>query len=44
MILILCLDNCTPLTSIFSTRVISSAESTSGFNKLLERKQDGRML
>lgn len=33
----------TPLTSIFSTRVISGAKSTPDLNKLLERKQAGRM-
>jgi hypothetical protein len=36
-------DNYTPLTSIFSTRVISGAKSTPDLNKLLERKQAGRM-
>ncbi len=38
-----CLVNYTPLTSIFSTRVISGAKSTPDLNKLLERKQAGRM-
>jgi hypothetical protein len=33
--------NYTPLTSIFSTRVISGAKSTPDLNKLLERKQAG---
>jgi hypothetical protein len=32
-----------PLTSIFSTRVITGAKSTPDLNKLLERKQAGRM-
>jgi hypothetical protein len=37
------LDSYTPLTSIFSTRVISGAKSTPDLNKLLERKQAGRI-
>jgi hypothetical protein len=32
-----------PLTSIFSTKVISGAKSTPDLNKLLERKHAGRM-
>ena len=40
---IFCLVNYPPLTSIFSTRVISGAKSTPDLNKLLERKQAGRM-
>ena len=32
-----------PLTSIFSTRVISGAKSTSDLDTLLERRQAGRM-
>jgi hypothetical protein len=32
-----------PLSSIFSTRVISGAKSTPDLDKLLERKQAGRM-
>jgi hypothetical protein len=37
------LVNYVPLTSIFSTRVITGAKSTPDLNKLLERKQAGRM-
>ncbi len=36
-------DNYVPLSSIFSTRVISGAKSTPDLNKLLERKEAGRM-
>lgn len=36
------LANYVPLTSIFSTRVITGAKSTPDLNKLLARKQAGR--